>query len=104
MAKTFLMTALTTLFVFYSQGALAQHNSGIATQKETTISIVVENLVPHENAFDIMPAESSEIYHLENAARMSTAKMRALSTSLKSKSSVKLRVKGTDVIDIVVLP
>lgn len=100
MNKIFVIV-LTAVSILMAQVALAQHSSSSTNQKETVINIVVENLVPHENAFDIMPSNSSAIYHLENAARMSMAKMRALNASQETKSSVKLKVKGTDVVDII---
>ena len=100
MKKIFFAT-LASFSLFFAQVSLAQHNSGSSKQNELVVNVIVENLVPHENAFDIMPSGSAVIYHLENAARMSMAKMRALNTSLETKSSVKLKVKGTDVVDII---
>lgn len=96
-----LFAALTTFSLLFSQSAFAQHSSEPSSKGEKVVNVIVENLVPHENAFDIMPKGSSEIYHLENAARMSMTKMRALNASLENKTSVKLKIKGSDVVDII---
>ncbi len=64
------------------------------------ITVVVEALTPLENAFDVT-TKGGLIYHLENAARMSMSKMNALNASLDNGTTVKLRVDGKEILDIV---
>lgn len=64
------------------------------------VTVVIESLTPLENAFDVTVRGSSTVYHLENAARMSMSKMNALNASLDNGTTVKLRVNGTQIVDI----
>lgn len=101
MKKTIVIAFLALIgsSVTYSSIASAKSVSS-SSQRQTVISVVVESLSPHENAFDIIVAGSSTVYHLENAARLSMAKMRALNNSVESRTPINLSVRGTDVIDI----
>ncbi len=64
------------------------------------VAVVVESLTPLENAFDVT-VKGGGVYHLENAARMSMSKMNALNTSLDNSTTVKLRIEGKEILDIV---
>lgn len=64
------------------------------------VTVVVEALVPLENAFDVT-VKGGSVYHLENAARLSMSKMNALNDSLDNGTAVKLRVEQKEILDII---
>lgn len=99
MMKTLLTVAflLSTSHVYASPSEAKAQRAPAATE----VSVVVESLIPLENAFDITVKGSSAVYHLENAARMSMSKMNALNASLDNGTAVKLRVNGSQILDIV---